>query len=123
MLCLSLTAAVTPADESIYINACCWGGDVIRDRLLPVVENVPHRETGQEDWGWYIWLFEENSLARGARLEINISCDDIERREFRIHLLARRRRYLFSSTSVTPALTDLYERVKANVELWADRVA
>ena len=52
---LSFTATVPVGDSSQYINPCCWGGDIIRDRLMsPLAAQYGEIRTGQEDWGWFI---------------------------------------------------------------------
>jgi hypothetical protein len=69
---ITFTKSLSVRDESIYINECCWGGDVVRDELLPLVsQNAADLQTGQEDWGWFIWF------KRGqVHLAIDICCDD-----------------------------------------------
>ena len=86
---LSFTAAVTVTDgRSRYINDCCWGGDVIRNRLMPVVaERYQEVRTEQEDWGWFIW-FRDGAI----RLAVDIFCDDIPSGAFRVRLTSRRKK-------------------------------
>ena len=54
---IGLTKSVEVSDPSIYINDCCWGGDVVRDELLPLIsQKFEDVVTEQEDWGWFIWF-------------------------------------------------------------------
>jgi hypothetical protein len=112
---MSFTAPMTVSDSSIYTNDCCWGGDVIRDRLLPIISGSYHGiQTEQEDWGWLIWFSE-----RETRLAIDIHCDDIPGRKFRIHLTSRRKRFLWTSVATdTPELERLRGVVMREIERW-----
>lgn len=87
---IAFTANISVDHSEEYINHCCWGGDQITKKLLPVVVSGYERmETGQEDWGWYIWM------RRGRqRTHIDIYCDDRETKDFRIHLYGTRRIFL-----------------------------
>jgi hypothetical protein len=113
---LSFTVPVTPADPGIYINDCCWGGDVIRDRLLPAVSsNYDRVRTFQEDWGWGIWF--RDGL---TRLSVDICCDDIANRKFRIRLTSCLARWFFFPTVIdTPELERLRELIVPEVTAWA----
>jgi hypothetical protein len=112
---LSFTAPMTIPDPSLYINDCCWGGDVVRDRLLPMVFGTYQRiQTEQEDWGWFIWFSD-----RETRLAIDIHCDDIPACKFRIHLTSRRKRFLLPSVVAdTPELERLREIVTHEIARW-----
>ena len=112
---LNFNASVTVPDASIYINDCCWGGDVLRDRLLPKVSGTYQRiQTEQEDWGWFIWFSDGET-----QLAIHIHCDDIPRCKFRIHLTSRRKRFLLSSVVTdTPELERLREVVMQDIDRW-----
>ena len=113
---VSLTTPVAVSDPSIYINGCCWGGDVLRDRLRsPIVSGTYQRiQTEQEDWGWFIWFSDGET-----RLAIDIHCDDIPRCKFRIHLTSRRKRFLLSSVVTdTPELERLREVVMQEIDRW-----
>jgi hypothetical protein len=79
---IEFRAKFTVADPEVYINDCCWGGDVIRNKLLPVVRaGFRDVQTSQEDWGWFIWM------KRGTkRISIDIFCDDKEGGTFRIRI-------------------------------------
>ena len=117
---ISLRKSVTVADDSIYINDCCRGGDVIRDYLLPFVEaQYQEIETLQEDWGWFIWF-----RTGDAFLEINITTDSKD--EFRIHLVSARRKkkFLFMRSIVVdlPELEDLKTMIVPAIESWANDV-
>ena len=87
---ITFTANITADNSDLYINDCCWGGDVIAEKLLPaVISGYGGMETGQEDWGWYIWM------RHGPhRTHLDIFCDDLDSREFRIHLYGARRKLL-----------------------------
>lgn len=79
------TTRLTAPDPDIYINDCCWGGDVIRDWLLSIISGTYQKVfTEQEDWGWLLW-FQSGT----ARLAIDIFCDDIPNCKFRIRLTSR----------------------------------
>lgn len=44
--------------KEYYINECCYGDDAaawLRGRLAD--SNIEATEPGQEDWGWYIYVF------------------------------------------------------------------
>ena len=86
---IEFAVTLTVADPEIYINDCCWGGDVIRDRLLPVVKDgYSSVQTCQEDWGWFIWM------DRGPqRTGVDIYCDDKDSGAFRIHIYGSRRKW------------------------------
>lgn len=112
---LSFTATVTVSDPSRYINDCCWGGDVIRDRLLPVVEGrYQEIRTHQEDWGWFIW-FRDGAI----RLALDICCDKIDDGVFRIRLTSRRKKLLRSAVVDTPELDRLRDIVTSAMAVWA----
>ncbi|MCL4522520.1 MAG: hypothetical protein M1453_02370 [Acidobacteria bacterium] len=116
---ISFTKRLQVPDSDIYINDCCWGGDLVRNLLLPLVPQVApdadHIQSVQEDWGWFIWF------RRGeTHFEINIWCDDPTRGEFRIHLIAKRRAGLFrKQISETSKLDNLRELVCAEITKWA----
>jgi hypothetical protein len=111
----ALRALSVPEDAG-YINDCCWGGDVIAGRLLPPVkQRYEGVESGQEDWGWYVWITD-----RDQRLEIDIFCDSHERAEFRVHLVSLRRRRLLPNVVVDlPSLDELKGLVVPILESWS----
>lgn len=112
---LSFRAPVTITDRDQYINECCVGGDLVADRLLPAVRaRYDGVDTGQEDWGWYIWF------RRGAvRLAIDIFTDDPDQGAFRIHLTARTKKFLmFESVVDAPELEEVRALVVSAIEAW-----
>ena len=116
---LSFTAPVQVTDPSVYINDCCWGGDVICDDLLPLVSaHYQSIESGQEDWGWFIW-FREGDMV----LAIDIACDNIAQRKFRVLLASwRKKRLLGRSMADTPQLERLQQIVSAHLMHWSGKV-
>ena len=112
---ISFTKAVDVQDPSIYINQCCWGGDVVRDRLLPLIkEKFEDIRTAQEDWGWFIWFQRGN-----IRLAIDIFSDDREGR-FRLRLSSQRKRFLIRDLVIdTFELEKVRELVMTNLTNWA----
>jgi hypothetical protein len=99
-----------------YVNECCWGGDAVRDELLPpIAEKYQKIQTDQEDWGWFIW-FRQGPVY----LAIDIVCDDPEIGEFRIHLTSRKRKFLwFETIADTPELERVREMVTTRIQSWA----
>jgi hypothetical protein len=116
---LSFTKKFSVSDEEIYINPCCWGGDVIRDRVLPLVDTrYTEIMTEQEDWGWFIW-FKRGEVS----LAIDIHTDDPEIGAFRVHLYSRKRKLLFFSQEIdTPELEELKDLVAAELQRWAGAI-
>jgi hypothetical protein len=115
---LSFTAPVAVTDPSQYINDCCWGGDVIRDRLMPVVaEGYQALRTDQEDWGWFIW-FRDGAI----RLAIDIHCDDSPEGAFRVRITSRRKKLIGSEVVDTPELDRLREKLLRSMSAWVGSV-
>jgi hypothetical protein len=117
---IAFTKKVPLLESEEYVNDCCRGGDVIRDYLLPAMKaKHPDFITGQEDWGWYIWMKEER-----LRLELGIHCDDFDAGEFRIILTARRKGIIFySSDNIgVPELDSLKDLVMAQLGSYANDV-
>jgi hypothetical protein len=115
---LSFTQPVAIASREDYINDCCIGGDVVVDRLAPAIrERYADVDTGQEDWGWFIWF------RRGpVRLAVDVFTDDPDTGAFRIRLTSRRRRWLWLDAVVdTPELDALRDLVSAELRLWTGR--
>jgi hypothetical protein len=112
---LNIVKAVVPPQADIYINECCWGGDVIRDHLLPTIEaHYDDIQTEQEDWGWFIWFKEGTSS-----LAVDIVCDDPVVGCFHICLTESKRRFLVLDSIVDgPPLEALRERVCASLTSW-----
>jgi len=112
---IAFTKKLEPADASIYINDCCFGGDVVTDRLLPAIRaRYGDVQDNQEDWGWFVWI-REGPLT----LAVDVFCDDPTIGEYRIHVLARRRRWLFSTSVIdAPEVEELKGMVVAALESW-----
>src|SRR5436309_12681536 len=113
---IGLTKSVEVSDPSIYINDCCWGGDVVRDELLPLIsQKFEDVVTEQEDWGWFIWFRRAQ-----IRLAIDIFCDDRQQGRFRVRLTSRRKRLLFHNSVVdTPELDEVRDLVSSHLTRWA----
>ncbi len=109
------TKKLEVADESQYINDCCWGGDLVTARLLPKIsERYERVQSDQEDWGWFIWFRKGN-----VSLAIDVFCDDSAKGAFRAHLTARRKRLLMiDQIADGPELEDLKQLVVAELETW-----
>lgn len=112
---LSFTKRIEINDADEYFNECCLGGDVVSDILLPTIrERYEQVRANQEDWGWFIWF------RRGpVSLAIDICCDDPATGAYRIHLISRVKRLLFSSRVVdTPDLDELESTVVGLLTEW-----
>jgi hypothetical protein len=98
-----------------YINECCWGGDIVTERLVPTISMRYERVlTNQEDWGWFIW-FRKGDVA----LAVDVFCDDPSAGTFRAHLTSRRKRWLFPDQITDgPELDDLRRLVVDELEAW-----
>jgi hypothetical protein len=104
--------------RAFYINDCCWGGDVVTQLLLPLVQSNYERVIDcQEDWGWLIWFRKGDQ-----RFEINIMCDAPKVGEFRIHLVAFRRKWLRKRIADTPELEALRKAVVQKLHDWVPKV-
>ncbi len=104
-------------DPSIYINDCCWGGDIVVERLLPAIRSIyEYVQSNQEDWGWFIWF------CQGAmRLAIDVFTDVPGDGSFRVHITARRKRWLiFDSIVDDPELEAVKALVLGNLEGWSE---
>jgi hypothetical protein len=111
---LSFTKALTIADPKRYINECCSGGDQVIQGLLSAVPVYDDLQSGQEDWGWYIWFH----IAK-QKYEINVFCDDPGLGSFRIHLVSKAKSGIFShKIEDSSELEPLKQRVVANLEAW-----
>lgn len=115
---LSFIASVVAADASLYINDCCWGGDVVRDRLMPVV-SAKYEDiwTDQEDWGWFIWF-----RSGPTRLAIDIFCDDSGGGKFRVRLTSRSKQLFWSKVRDTRELEELRELIVSSMSPWAGSI-
>jgi hypothetical protein len=84
---ITFNAKVIARDEEQYFNDCCWGGDVIQEQLLPVIEGrYSDIQANQEDWGWFIWM----STSK-LNLAIDIFCDDKNKGKFRVRISAKKK--------------------------------
>ncbi len=115
---VSFTKRVPIQDREDYINDCCVGGDVVRDRLLPAVRaRYGDVDTNQEDWGWFIWLRQGH-----VSLAVDIFTDDPDHGHFRIQLTSRiKRLLLFDDVVDTPELEELRTVVVADLTEWVGR--
>jgi|SRR5580658_836162 hypothetical protein len=113
---ISFTKELAIHNTSEYVNECCWGGDAVRDQLLPLIaEKFEKIQTDQEDWGWFIW-FRQGPVY----LTIDIFCDDPESGKFRIHLTSRTKKFgLINKVADTPDLERVREMVCSKIEAWA----
>ncbi|MDJ0906434.1 MAG: hypothetical protein QNI96_10475 [Woeseiaceae bacterium] len=114
---LSFTKSLAVENPDIYWNECCWGGDYVSERLLPMVrggyEGVWH---DQEDWGWFIWFHDGDT-----KLAVDVYCDDPKTGTFRIFLTSQVRRPLFGyRITDTDELFQLKTRVSKELESWVD---
>ena len=76
--------------EEKYFNECCFGGDLIVEKILPFIrENYRDAQSEQEDWGWYIWFKRDN-----GSLAIDVFCDDPVMGEYRVHITLRKECFL-----------------------------
>ena len=113
---VSLWKQIEIADSDLYINDCCIGGDVVLDRLLPVLRQRygDDLESNQEDWVWFAW-FED----AGTRLAVDVYTDDPTDGAFRIHLTSSRPRLLFAAkVEDRPELEKLRELVLEQLQSW-----
>ena len=112
---IAFTKTLDARDSSIYINECCWGGDVVRDEFLPLLSDFEDLQTGQEDWGWFLW-FRRGDL----RLAIDIFCDDPQSGYFRARLTSRKKRLLvFDTIFDGQELETVQQRVSVHLSSWA----
>jgi hypothetical protein len=112
---IEFTAQISVSNPHIYINDCCWGGDVVRDRLMPLVRGrFSDIQTAQEDWGWFIWF------RRGAvLLAIDIFCDEKATGRFRIHISANKKKWLILRSTVDSSETsEIKEAVAGEIRKW-----
>jgi len=108
-----------PADPDEYLNECCWGGDVVRDRLLPAVQKrFTHIQTAQEDWGWFIW-FKTDS----AQMAVDTFCDDREPAPFRVVVtMSVQRWWLFTSRVDGEEAGEVASIVRDELNTWGAEV-
>ena len=112
---ISVTKPVQAPDPEIYINPCCFGGDVVAAQLLPIVQQrYESVDSNQEDWGWYIW-FKSGDIS----LAVDICCDDPDTGEFRLLLYANRKRFLRKDIPEPEKLEELRALIVPALEQWA----
>jgi hypothetical protein len=123
---IEFTADLPVRGSQQYINKCCWGGDVIRDRLIgPITDHVATQaasgteylgvRSGQEDWGWFIW-----ARCNSVVLATDIYCDDNKTGAYRLHLYGRKKKSFFRWQSVdVPQLSPLKDVVVEALQRWA----
>ena len=114
---LTFTKALPPLNESDYINPCCMGGDLVVDRLLPIVQaRYSDIQSNQEDWGWFIWM-----KAGEIKLAIDVHTDDEVAGTFRVHLTSSVNGRMWSErVQDTSELEDLRTVVESRLHGWAD---
>ena len=112
---LSFTKQVEVANPARYINECCVGGDIVSAALLPALHaRYGHVDSGEEDWGWFIW-----STSDGLRLAVDIHTDDYLVGRFRARVATSRRGLLFGRKEIdTAALEELKQIVHAALTSW-----
>ncbi len=111
---ISFVKAVTPEDPSDYFNECCYGGDVVSDRLRPAIQRrYTDIQANQEDWGWFLWFRDGD-----AHLAVDIFCDDPKTGAFRIHLTSSKRRWFTSKVVDLPQLEELKQLVASELAAW-----
>ena len=113
---IGFSKTVQVADPDLYFNDCCIGGDVVLDRLLPVLR-VNYREdlqANQEDWGWFAW-FDKSAV----KLAVDIHTDEHDLAQFQVHLTSSRARFLFGpKVQDTPELEELRDLVLSQLNFW-----
>lgn len=110
---------VAVADAEQYINECCWAGDVIRDALLPAIEQrFSAVQTDQEYWGWFIWF----RYGRD-RMALDIFCDDRKAGHFRVWVTqSTKRGWILSRCIDGAAAEEVAALVTAELNLWGATV-
>lgn len=111
----SFTKQVGVTDRARYINACCIGGDVVLEALLPALSaRYGDVDTGEEDWGWFMW-----STCEGRRIAVEITTDDDLVGRSRARIATREKKRLFGWKEVdTAALEELRQIVNARLTTW-----
>jgi len=112
---LTFTKMVTIADRDQYFNECCVGGDVVMDRLLPILRaRYEDIETNQEDWGWFAWFKDARS-----NLAVEVFSDNSDAGKFRIHVTSNVSHFLFGAKVMdTPELEPLLRIVVGAISNW-----
>jgi hypothetical protein len=113
---IAIAKKVEIKDREAYINECCVGGDRIVERFLPAVkERYAGVQSGEEDWGWFIWF-----RGRECKLAIDVFTDDPDAGQFRIHLTSRKRGWLFTRVEDTEELEELRRLIESLLAGWTD---
>ena len=109
---VTFTKRVDISDAEQYINDCCFGGDVVLDRLLPSLKERygDDLEANQEDWGWFAW-FQEGPL----KLAVDIFTDDPKGMQFQVLLSSRRPRFLLKDEVVDGVELDVLRELVIRV--------
>ena len=98
---LKFTKKLNYKNEDFYWNPCCYGGEIIIDQLMPIIENSFNDiQSNQEDWGWFIWF--SNTEDKKNSYGIDVFCDDPERGEYRVQLTStiKAKSFLWSSSKI-----------------------
>lgn len=105
---LNFSKQVEIADPNQYINDCCIGGNVVLNRLLPVLRSYYgiDLQSNQEDWGWLAW-FKTGSI----KLSIDIFTEDYENLQFQVLLTSHRPRLILSDTVEDSAELELLQKL------------
>ena len=114
---LRFTKRIPVDDPATYWNECCWGGDRVCERLLPMIRgryrDVHH---DQEDWGWFIWFKDGRT-----KLAVDIFCDEPEMGKYRIFLTSQIKRPLFGYHILdSDELLKLKNKVWKELEYWVE---
>jgi hypothetical protein len=114
---LSFTKRISVDDPEVYFNECCWGGDHVPDRLMPMIrEHYESIQNNQQDWGWFIWFRDG-----GTKLAVDVFCDDKILGQFRVFLTSQVKRSLPGyRVADSDELGVLKMRVRKELESWAD---
>ena len=112
---LAFEKALDITETDRYFNEYCIGGDIVSAALLPALQTrYGAVESGQEDWGWFLW-----SASDGLRLAVDIFTDDHSTGLFRAHLSTSKRGLLGDRKEPdTPALEELMQVVNGALTSW-----
>ena len=106
---------IVVTDREQYLNACCIGGDIVLERLLPQLsKHYVKLQSNQEDWGWFAWCEQ-----RGIKLAVDVFTEDDATGRFQLHLTSRKPRFLLTAKIAdTPELERLREMVVGELRAW-----
>jgi hypothetical protein len=109
------TKPLAIAEPDKYINACCVGGDLVLDHLLPSIRGrYQSVRAQQEDWGWFAW-FEQ----QGIKLAIDVHTDAPVGGKFQLVLSSRVPKLLFGwKVEDTPELETMAAMVEQALRAW-----